>query len=178
MLSKLKAIIFGPDYSEITNRYDKEIINLERIRKKSEEYYEKGHYYCSESIIKVFIEEFDLDLSTDVVAMASSFPMGMGNSGCSCGAVIASQMMIGYFFGRRNAKDNKVEKAMELSAEAHDYFKKQNGSICCRVLTKDYKAGSKEHRKQCIRFTGEMAYFTAKLICDNLDIKYLKAEKE
>lgn len=176
MLDKIKSFIFGPDYSQLKKEYEAELINLERIKNKAEKYYKNGDFYCSESIVKTFIKEFNLDLSNDVVAMASSFPVGMGHSGCSCGAVISSQMMIGYFFGRRNAGEKKVEKAMELSAAVHDYFKEKNGCLCCRVLTKDYKIGSKKHQKQCIKFTGEMAYYTAKLICDELDINYITAE--
>lgn len=176
MLNKIKSYIFGPDYSETKKEYENKLINLDRIKRKAEKYHQNGDFYCSESVVKSFIEEFDLDLSDDAVAMASSFPVGMGHSGCSCGAVVSSQMMIGYFFGRRNAGDNKVKKAMELSAKTHDYFREKNGCLCCRVLTKDYKIGSKDHRKQCVKFTGEMAHYTAELICNELDINYIKSE--
>ncbi|WP_347877287.1 C-GCAxxG-C-C family protein [Halanaerobium saccharolyticum] len=148
-------------------------INLNQIKKKAENYYRNGDFYCSESIVKTFIEEFSLDLSNDAVAMASAFPVGMGNSGCSCGAVIGAQMMLGYFFGRRQPGDKKVDKTMELAAELHDYFRDVHGSLCCRVLTKDHKLGSKDHIKQCVSFTGEMAYVTAKKICEELDLKYI-----
>lgn len=174
MLNKLKNIFFGPDYSEIEEQTKNKagIIDLDRIRNKAEKYYRDGDFYCSESIVKTFIEEFNLDLPEDTVAMASAFPVGMGRSGCSCGAVIGAQMMLGYFFGRRKAADNKVEKTMELSAEIHDLFRERNGSLCCRVLTKDHKLGSKEHIKQCIYFTGDMAYETALIICRELNLEY------
>lgn len=172
MINKLKSIIFGPDYSEMQKNFEDDIIDLSSIKEKAENYYQNGDFYCSESIIKTFIEEFNLDLSDDVIAMASAFPVGMGNSGCSCGAVIGAQMMLGYFFGRRQAGSNKVNKTMELSAELHDYFREEHGSLCCRVLTKDYKIGSKDHIKQCVGFTGEMAYVAAEKICKELDIEY------
>ncbi len=178
MLKKLKSIIFGPDYSQMQENLADEIINLNRIKKKAEDYYRNGDFYCSESIVKTFIEEFNLDLPDDVIAMASSFPVGMGYSGCSCGAVIGAQMMLGYFFGRRQAGDNKVNRTMELSAELHDYFREEHGSLCCRVLTKDHKLGSKEHIKQCVDFTGEMAYITAKKVCDELELKYIDSKTD
>jgi len=174
MLKKIKSMIFGPDYSQMQQGFEDKTINLKRIKKKAEAYYRNGDFYCSESIVKTFIEEFNLDLPDDVIAMASSFPVGMGNAGCSCGAVIGAQMMLGYFFGRRQAGENKVNKTMELSAELHDYFREEHGSLCCRVLTKDLKVGSKDHIKQCIDFTGEMAFVTAKKICDELDFEYIE----
>ena len=172
MINKLKSIIFGPDYSKMQKDFEDDIIKLSKIKEKAENYYRNGDFYCSESIIKTFIEEFNLDLPDDVIAMASAFPVGMGNSGCSCGAVIGAQMMLGYFFGRRQAGSNKVNKTMELSAELHDYFREEHGSLCCRVLTKDYKIGSKDHIKQCVDFTGKMAYVAAEKICKELDIEY------
>ena len=42
--------------------------------------------------------------------MASGFPVGMGGSGCTCGAVVGGIMAIGMFFGRVQAKDSKVQK--------------------------------------------------------------------
>ncbi len=174
MLKKIKSMVFGPDYSQMQDNFEDQIINLQRIKNKAEKYYRDGDFYCSEAIVKTYIEEFDLDLPEDVIAMASSFPVGMGNSGCSCGAVIGAQMMLGYFFGRRQAGDSKVNKTMELSAELHDYFREEHGSLCCRVLTKDLKVGSKDHIKQCIDFTGEMAFVAAKKICDELELEYIE----
>jgi len=174
MLSKLKEMVFGPDYKEIADKTksDAGIIDLNHIKHMAEKHYRDGDFYCSESIIRTFIDEFQLDLPDDAVAMASVFPVGMGHSGCSCGAVIGAQMMIGYFFGRRKAGGKKVEKAMELSAEMHDLFMERHGSLCCRVLTKDHTIGSKEHIEQCISFTGEMAYEAASIICRELDLEH------
>ena len=42
MINKLKSIIFGPDYSEIQNNLEDEIINLSTIKEKSENYYRNG----------------------------------------------------------------------------------------------------------------------------------------
>ncbi len=143
----------------------KNTINLEEIRRVAEDYYRRGDFFCSEAIVKTIKDEFDLDISDEVVAMASGFPVGMGGAGCTCGAVAGGVMALGLIFGRSEAKDKKVNKAMELSKELHDIFKGKNKTLCCRILTKDMKKGSKEHMDQCIYFTGDVAYETAKIIC-------------
>ncbi len=150
---------------------ENKIINLDKVREKAENYYRNRDFYCSEAIVKTIKEEFDLDISDEVIAMASGFPVGMGGSGCTCGAVAGGIMALGLFFGRTKAKDKKVDKTMKLSKELHDIFKGRHKSLCCRILTKDMKMGGKEHINQCIYFTGDVAYETAKIICRELNIK-------
>ncbi|MGL6106380.1 C-GCAxxG-C-C family protein [Romboutsia sp.] len=146
------------------------VIDLEKVKATAEKYYRDGDFYCSEAIVKVIRDEFRVDISDEVIAMASGFPVGMGGSGCTCGAVAGGIMALGLFFGRSEAKDAKVSKAMELSKELHDFFKGKNKSICCRVLTKGMTLGEKEHMDQCVFFTGQVAEQTAKIICRELNI--------
>ena len=58
MLKKIKSMIFGPDYSQMQKNFEDDLINLQRIEEKAEAYYRDGDFYCSESIVKTFIEEF------------------------------------------------------------------------------------------------------------------------
>lgn len=146
------------------------VIDLEKVKTTAEKYYRDGDFYCSEAIVKVIKDEFRVDISDEVIAMASGFPVGMGGSGCTCGAVAGGIMALGLFFGRSEAKDAKVSKAMELSKELHDFFKGKNKSLCCRVLTKGMTLGEKEHMDQCVFFTGQVAEQTAKIICRELNI--------
>ncbi len=145
-------------------------INILEIRNTAEEYYRRGDFYCSEAIIKTLKDVFKPEVGDEVIAMASGFPVGMGYSGCSCGAVVGAQMVLGLIFGRSKAKGKEVTKAMELSKEVHDIFRDKNKTLCCRILTKDMKLGSKIHMEQCIRFTGEMAEAAARIIARELDI--------
>lgn len=147
------------------------IIDLEKIKKTAENYYRDGDFFCSEAIVKTIKDEFDLAISDDVIAMASGFPVGMGGSGCTCGAVVGGIMAIGLFFGRTEAKDAKITKAMELSKELHDIFKNRHKVLCCRVLTKGMTLGSPVHMEQCIRFTGEVAEEAAKIIVRELNLE-------
>lgn len=147
------------------------IIDLEKIKTIAENYYRNGDFYCSEAIVKTIKDEFALPISDDVIAMASGFPVGIGGSGCTCGAVAGGVMAIGLFFGRTQPKDTKVDKTMALSKELHDTFKDKHKCTCCRVLTKDMTLGSPEHMEQCIRFTGEVALDTAKIIARELGLE-------
>lgn len=142
-------------------------VDLERIRKIAEDYYRNGDFYCSEAVIKTIIDEFQIDVSEDVIKMASGFPVGMGGMGCTCGALTGGVMAIGLVYGRSQGKDPKVNKAMELSAKLYQIFCERHKVSCCKVLTRGMEKGSPEHMEQCIAFTGEMAYEAAKIIAEN-----------
>ncbi|MBD5643850.1 C-GCAxxG-C-C family protein [Clostridium botulinum] len=138
-------------------------IDFDKIRKVAEDYYRNGDFYCSEAVVKTIRDEFKIEVSDDAIAMASGFPVGMGGSGCTCGAIAGGIMALGMVFGRKPI----VAKSMELSKKLHDDFKKEHKSLCCRFLTKDMELGSKEHMDQCIAFTGEVAERVARIIVEN-----------
>lgn len=144
-------------------------VDLERIRKIAEDYYRNGDFYCSEAVVKTIIDEFQIDVSEDVIKMASGFPVGMGGMGCTCGALTGGVMAIGLVYGRSQGKDPKVNKAMDLSAKLYQIFCERHKVSCCKVLTRGMEKGSPEHMEQCIAFTGEMAYETAKIIAENAE---------
>lgn len=134
------------------------------IRKKAEQYYRQGDFYCSEAIVKAIKDEFALPLPDSIIAMASGFPVGMGGSGCTCGAIAGGIMSLGMFFGRTEPRDQKVNKTMQLAKELHDLFQQRHSCLCCRVLTRGMELGSATHMEQCVSFTGEVAEETAKII--------------
>lgn len=144
-------------------------VDLEQIRKIAEDYYRNGDFYCSEAVVKTIIDEFQIDVSEDVIKMASGFPVGMGGMGCTCGALTGGVMAIGLVYGRSQGKDPKVNKAMELSAKLYQIFCERHKVSCCKVLTRGMEKGSPEHMEQCIAFTGEMAYEAAKIIAENAE---------
>lgn len=142
-------------------------IDLEQVRTKAEEYYRNKDFYCSEAVVKTMLETFDNSMSLDVIKAASGFPVGIGGSGCTCGAISGGIISIGLFFGRSVAKDISVNKAMALSAQLYNKFIDAHRVSCCKILIKGFEHGSEKHMKQCISFTGEMAYETAKIISEN-----------
>lgn len=141
--------------------------DFDKIRRIAENYYKNGDFFCSEAVVKTIKDEFKLEVSDEAIAMASGFPVGMGGAGCTCGAITGGIMAIGMVFGRKEAKDPRVQKAMNLSKELHDSFKEKHSNLCCRYLTKGMKLGSTEHMNQCIEFTGEVAEKVARIIVDN-----------
>lgn len=143
-------------------------IDINKIRETAENYYRNGDFFCSEAIVKTIKDEFELPISDDIVAAASGFPVGVGRSGCMCGAVSGGVMALGLVFGRKNPKDPKVTKTMELTKELHEKFRNNHKSLCCRILTKGLDMGSGEHKEQCISFTGEVAEEVAKIIVREL----------
>ena len=144
-------------------------IDINKIRETAENYYRNGDFFCSEAIVKTIKDEFKLPISDEIVAAASGFPIGIGGSGCTCGAVSGGVMALGLVFGRQVAKDPKVRKTMELTKELHEKFRNNHKSLCCRILTKGLDMGSGEHKEQCISFTGEVAEEVAKIIVRELN---------
>lgn len=140
--------------------------DLDQIRAQAEEYYRKGEFYCSEAVVKTVVEELGIDAPAEAVKMASGFPVGMGGMGCTCGALTGGILTIGLVYGRTEGKDPSVDRAMALSAKLYQIFCQRHKVSCCKVLTKGMEKGSKEHMEQCIAFTGEMAYETAKIILE------------
>jgi len=145
-------------------------VNLRAIGEEAEELYRNGSYYCSEAIIATIRKYFDPDMPEQAIAMGSGFPVGIGGSLCSCGAVSGGVIVLGYFFGRVSPGDAKVAQAMALSKELHDSFKGNHRVLCCKTLTKGMELGSEKHMEQCAAFTGEVAMKAAEIIARELDI--------
>ena len=146
-------------------------ININVIKEEAEQRYRNGDYYCSEAIISTIRNYFDPDMPEQAIAIGSGFPVGMGGAMCVCGAVSGGVVMIGYFFGRSTPRDTKVNKAMELTKELHDYFQSKHKVLCCKILCKGMELGSPKHMEQCIAITGDIAAKTAEIIARELGIE-------
>lgn len=136
----------------------------------------KGGYYCCEALMSAIREEFKLDVPEEVIAMASGMAVGIGKSGCCCGAFSGGVLALGMFFGRteqNGPQDPKSIKVMQLTNELHEWFKKANqkNAICCRVLTREFNMGQGEHKGQCIWFTGLCAWKVAQIVCRECGIE-------
>ncbi|OPJ57185.1 C-GCAxxG-C-C family protein [Alkalithermobacter paradoxus] len=135
----------------------------------AENYYRSGKYLCSEAILAAINEVLECGLPKDYISLVSGFPVGMGGSGCSCGALTGAQAAIGLVHGRKKAGASN-SKVMKLSQELHDEFKKKYKSACCRVLIKDYKFGSKEHKERCTNVTADTCEIAMTIILNNQGI--------
>lgn len=125
-------------------------------------------------------DNFELDVPKEVIAMSSGMAVGIGRSGCACGALNGGVMALGMFFGRTEPagpQDPTVLKCMALTHELHDWFREATGknSTCCRVLTREFDMGKGEHKEQCIRFTGLAAWKVADIVVRELKLVNLDA---
>jgi len=107
-------------------------------------------FSCSESIAKSAV---DLGLADEsFISIATSFSGGMG-SGCLCGAVAGSQMVLGLLHGK-----NKDNTARILAKEFYQKFSEIHKITCCKILTKDFKDfHSPERKKHCVNMVFDCA---------------------
>ncbi len=107
-------------------------------------------YSCSESIARAAV---DMGLADEnLISIATSFSGGMG-SGCLCGAVAGSQMVLGLLHGKY--KDNT---ARVLAKEFYQKITAIHKVTCCKVLTKDFKDfHSPERKAHCVNMVADCA---------------------
>ena len=111
---------------------------------KAADYFNQG-YSCSESIVMEAIEKGLVP--KELLPVATSFSGGMG-SGCLCGAIAGSQIVLGYLFGRENQAGNDVQARM-TAREFISEFTKTHKATCCRVLTRGMDMASPERKAHC-----------------------------
>lgn len=160
----------------------KKAVSLRAIQKSAEDNF-RGGFYCCEALMQTIVDELDIDAPKEVIACSSGMAVGVGKSGCLCGALNGGVLALGMLFGRTEPtgpQDPRSVKCLQLANELHDWFKENNGknAICCRVLTKEFDKGRGEHKAQCIYYTGLCAYKTAEIIVRELGLTNTDMEKE
>jgi len=139
---------------------------LEPVVALSLRYFRNG-LYCSEAILKAFNEIYQLGFPDNFYKIATGFGSGLGESGCTCGAVTSGVMVLGLIAGRN--KSYESERMVYLAVnELHRRFKEENKAICCRVLTKNVKWNSAEHKIVCENYVMSAAKITDEIIRKNL----------
>jgi C_GCAxxG_C_C family probable redox protein len=128
------------------------------IGTRAENLYLTGQLLCSEAILAVMNRGLRGGLPEGMdIRVASALPIGLGNSGCTCGALSGAALALGLFLGRDRPGAFNGKQAMPAANLLHNRFKKLFGSTCCRVLSRHAKEDPKEHFKQCGRITGQTA---------------------
>ena len=155
-------------------------IDLAKVQAEAEESYRKG-FFCCEAVMEVIMDNFELDVPHEIIKMASGMAIGVGKSGCICGALNGGVLAISMFFGRdeqRGPKDPEVVKCMSMTNELHDWFRENNTkkAACCRVLTREFDMSQGGHKSQCIYYTGMCAAKAAEILV-NLGSKLLGKSK-
>lgn len=136
---------------------------LDKVQSNAEELFRSGTFFCSEAVVQTLNELLGKPYDEKIVKMASGFPIGMGKSGCLCGAVSGGQMALGMVYGRVEGEAMQ-EKMFEKASSLHDYIKNEYKSTCCRVITKEWTGDnfkSPERKTHCITITGRVARWIA-----------------
>ena len=124
---------------------------------KAAEYFNQG-YSCCESIVKEAIEKGLVP--EELLPVATSFSGGMG-SGCLCGAIAGSQIVLGWLYGRENKNGNEAcAKAKQFIEE----FKKSHRATCCRALTAGMDMASPERKAHCTNMVNDCSKILAEMI--------------
>lgn len=146
-------------------------ISIQKVKHDAEEAYRVGDFFCSEAIINSVKNNIAPEIPAELIAVASGFPVGVGKSKCICGAVSGGVMALSYFFGRTTGGDAKVNKALEIANELQESFKSNHKVLCCKILTHGMDMGAKEHKNQCVSFTGEVAEKVAEILSREFQLK-------
>ena len=123
-------------------------------------YYLKGSS-CSEAVIKAAhdIGLFKSGNIDEVHKIASMFSGGM-SSGCLCGAVAGSQIVLGCIFGKRKVAADFVKK-----------FKEKRKVTCCNALSAAYKDNPIERRKNCASIVEDSAQILEGFVNSCLEVE-------
>ncbi|MDF2675326.1 MAG: redox family protein [Clostridiales bacterium] len=147
---------------ENTKDFTKEEL-LDKVQANAEQLFRSGTYFCSEAVVQTINELLGKPYDENVVKLASGFPIGMGKSGCLCGAVSGGQMALGMVYGRVEGEPMQ-DKMFEEAKGLHDYIKDEYKATCCRVITKEWAGDnfkSSERKNHCITITGKVARWVA-----------------
>ena len=126
---------------------------------KAAEYFNQG-YSCSESIIMEAVEKGLVP--KELLSVATSFSGGMG-SGCLCGAIAGSQIVLGWLFGKNNQNNNDPNARM-LAKQFIEEFKKSHTATCCRVLTAGMDMASPERKAHCTNMVNDCSKILEEMI--------------
>lgn len=143
---------------------------VDEVRKTAEGYFQRGEFFCSEAVVKTINDLLDKPFDDSVTKLASGFPVGIGKSGCLCGAVSGGVMSLGMAYGR-NHGEQMQDKMFPASADLHNHIKDMYKSTCCRVMTRNFEFTSPERKAHCVKITGEVAAYVAEKLYDDGVIK-------
>jgi cysteine synthase A len=138
-------------------------------------HYFRNGLYCSEAIVKAFDEVYGLGIGEEQRKMSTGFAMGLGESGCVCGALAGAVMVLSAVAGRTKVYQSE-RKLLLLTKELHDRFRAKHKAACCRVLTKSVAWGSAQHKTLCETYVIDAARWAAELLEERLGQKPLAAK--
>ena len=137
------------------------------VRKRAENLFKDLKLCCSEALLLVLNHGFNGGLTSEQAKqLGAGFCGGMGEAGCTCGALSGAIMGLGLLVGP-HAKDGLSKKRFrQLARKMHDRFHEKFTSTRCRVLIKDFNRNSKARTQFCADLTGITAEIAAQLLLE------------
>ena len=133
------------------------------IAERAADLFVKG-YHCSEAIIRVFKEEYELGFNKAMIKMATGLGGGMGKAKCSCGTVTTGSIILSSIYGRYDLHaDDSL--AFDLARELNERFKSEYRVCCCSALTRKADWGHPNHISIC----SEYVYGASLILADIMD---------
>ncbi len=129
------------------------------MNKLAKDFYNQG-YSCSEAILKAAAQKGYLP--EELVKLSTAFSGGM-SSGCLCGALAGSQLVISSNFGRSELNENSSE-CKEKAKLFIENFKEKNNFTCCKALSGKYEFGSPERRQNCSKLVEDAAEILEQIV--------------
>ena len=137
---------------------------IDQIKKRAENLYLTRQLLCAEAVVVTLNKGLGGGLSeSQAVAMAAPFCVGLGKSGCVCGALSGAVLACG-LLGAKGQPYHHRRSMRESGRQLHDAFKAVNGATCCRVLTQNVQHDRKAHFQQCANLTEQATEMAARLI--------------
>jgi len=132
------------------------------FQERAKENFAKG-LSCSEAVINA-AHETKLCKFNDIEEtnqVASMFSGGM-SSGCVCGAVAGSQIVLGNLFGRKLSQKSANNRI--IASEFVSKFRDKRKVTCCTSLTAAYRNDLKARRENCTNIVTECAEIIEEII--------------
>ena len=121
----------------------------ERVAAEAERLYRHERMHCAEAVLASVKRQFAPEIPDQVLAAALAFGGGSG-AGCICGAVSGGTMALGLVLNDKKA-------ASALTRDLHEWFTKEYGATCCKILTAHGKKG-------CLALTARVAGKVAEML--------------
>ena len=140
---------------------------IELVSRRAENLFKDLKLCCSESLLLVLNHGFDGGLSSSQAKqLGAGFCGGMGEAGCTCGALSGAVMGLGLLAGPHTKGGMSKRNFRQLARTMHDRFHQKFSSTCCRVLIQPFDKDKKGRSKFCANLTGTTAAMVAELLLE------------
>lgn len=140
---------------------------IELVRQRAENLYANHRLCCSEALLLVLNHGFNGGLTSEQAKqLGSGFCGGMGEAGCTCGALSGAIMGIGLLLGPHAKGGLSKKELRHLAKTMHDRFHARFSSTCCRVLIEPFDRNKKGRSQFCGGLTGTTATIATELLLE------------